>query len=70
MAASIAFALPNFLVGTLLTYLLGVRWQVVPTSGWESWQAKVLPWLTLALLPVGFAARLVRAAMLDTLQND
>jgi ABC-type dipeptide/oligopeptide/nickel transport system permease component len=70
VAASLAFALPNFLVGTLLIYLLGVRWQIFPTSGWEGWQAKVLPSLTLALLPAGFAARIVRASMLDTLQHD
>jgi ABC-type dipeptide/oligopeptide/nickel transport system permease component len=70
VVAILAFALPNFLVGTVLIYLLGVRWQVFPTSGWDGWQSKVLPSLTLALLPAGFCARLVRASMLDTLQHD
>jgi ABC-type dipeptide/oligopeptide/nickel transport system permease component len=70
VAAVSAFALPNFLVGTLLIYLLAVRWRVFPTSGWDSWQAKVLPSLTLALLPAGFCARLVRASMLETFQHD
>jgi oligopeptide transport system permease protein len=70
LLAMLAFALPNFLVGTLLIYALGVRWQVFPTSGWEGWQSKVLPSLTLGLLPAGFCARLVRGAMLETLQHD
>jgi oligopeptide transport system permease protein len=48
LAATLAFALPNFLVGTLLIYLLGVRWQVFPTSGWDGWESKVLPSLTCA----------------------
>ena len=70
LAAVAAFALPNFLVGTLLIYLLGVRWQLLPTSGWSGWESKLLPSLTLALLPAGFCARLVRASMLDTLTHD
>jgi ABC-type dipeptide/oligopeptide/nickel transport system permease component len=70
LAATLALALPNFLVGTLLIYLLGVRWQVFPTSGWDGWESKVLPSFTLGLLPAGFAARLVRTAMLETLAHD
>ena len=70
LAAMLAFALPNFLVGTLLVYLLGVRWSLLPTSGWGGWESKLLPSLTLGLLPAGFAARLVRASVLDTLTHE
>jgi ABC-type dipeptide/oligopeptide/nickel transport system permease component len=65
-----AFAFPNFLVATVLIYLVGVRWTVLPTSGWDSWESKLLPSLTLGLLPAGFAARLIRGSMLDTLGHD
>jgi ABC-type dipeptide/oligopeptide/nickel transport system permease component len=70
VVTTIAYALPNFLVGTLLVYLLAVRWQLLPTSGWAGWRAKVLPSFTLALLPAGYIARLVRGSMLETLRQE
>ena len=69
-AATLAYALPNFLVGTLLVYLLGVRWHVLPTNGWDGWSTKLLPSFTLGLLPAGYVARLVRAGMLETFGED
>lgn len=69
-AATLAYAVPNFLVGTLLVYVLGVRWHALPTNGWDGWAAKLLPSLTLGLLPAGMIARLVRGAMLETMRED
>lgn len=68
--ATLAYTLPNFLVGTLLVYLFAVRLHLLPTSGWDGASAKLLPSLTLGLLPAGFLARLVRASMLETLRED
>jgi ABC-type dipeptide/oligopeptide/nickel transport system permease component len=68
--AVLGVAVPNFLVATLLIYVLSVRGGLLPTSGWGSWQAKVLPSLTLALLPMAYCARLVRASMLEVLHQD
>jgi len=65
-----AGSLPAFLVGSALIWLVSVRWGVLPTSGWDSWQAKVLPTITLALLPAAWCMRLVRAAMLETLSAE
>ena len=68
--ALLGVAVPNFLVATLLIYVLSVRGGLLPTSGWGSWQAKVLPSLTLSLLPMAYCARLVRASMLEVLHQD
>jgi oligopeptide transport system permease protein len=70
VATAGAVALPAFLVGTLLSWLVAVRWGMLPTSGWDSWRAKVLPTLTLALVPGAWCARLVRASVLETLRSD
>lgn len=70
IVATVGYALPSFLVGTLLVWLLSLRLQLLPASGWGSWSAKVLPSLTLALLPAGYLARLVRASVLETLGQD
>ena len=65
-----AAATPAFLVGSLLIWLVAVRWNLVPTNGWDSWSAKILPTITLALLPMAWCVRLVRGAMLETLGSD
>jgi ABC-type dipeptide/oligopeptide/nickel transport system permease component len=39
-------------------------------AGWDSWQTRLLASFTLSLAPIGFIARLVRAAAVETLQED
>ncbi len=75
--SNIGFAVPNFLVATLLIYFLAVKYGDVfnlPTSGWGStWgdlKYKVMPCLALSLGPMAYFARLVRGTMLETLQQD
>jgi oligopeptide transport system permease protein len=68
--SSLALALPAFLVGTLLVYVFAVRADLVPTTGWESWRSKVLPVVTLGLVPLAYSARLTRSAVLETLGDD
>ncbi len=69
--ANAGFAVPSFLVATLLIYYFAVKWNVgVPTSGWRTWQAKILPSIALGFFPMAYFARLVRGTMLETLQQD
>ncbi|MCZ7588004.1 MAG: ABC transporter permease [Gaiella sp.] len=73
VVANVGFAVPSFLVATLLIYFFAVRWGDVfdvPTSGWESWQSKVLPTIALGLGPMAYFARLTRGSVLETLQQD
>jgi ABC-type dipeptide/oligopeptide/nickel transport system permease component len=73
--SSIGFALPSFFVATLLIYYVSVKAGLVPTNGWPesfwSFDSRVLlPSLALALFPMAYFARLVRGAMLETMQQD
>jgi ABC-type dipeptide/oligopeptide/nickel transport system permease component len=68
--SNVGFALPNFLVATLLIYFVSVKWGLLPTSGWTTWEHKILPSFTLGLVPMAYFARLVRGTMLETLQQD
>jgi oligopeptide transport system permease protein len=70
---NVGFAVPSFLVATLLIYFLAFKWRAVtglPVSGWNTWQSKVLPSISLGFLPMAYFARLVRGTMLETLQQD
>ena len=72
--SNVGFAVPNFLVATLLIYFVALQWDLVPTSGWgDAWSydpRKLLPSLALGLLPMAYFARLVRGTMLETMQQD
>jgi oligopeptide transport system permease protein len=70
IGSSLALSLPAFFVGTILIYLFAVRRNAFPTTGWESTSAKVLPVVTLALVPLAYCARLTRGAVLETLRQD
>jgi ABC-type dipeptide/oligopeptide/nickel transport system permease component len=72
VVSNLGFAVPSFLVATLLIYFVVVRWGVadIPTSGWTTWQSKILPVVALGLGPAAYFARLVRGSMLETLQQD
>jgi oligopeptide transport system permease protein len=70
VGSSIALALPAFLVATILIYVFAVRTHVLPTSGWDGWRAKILPVVTLSIVPLAWCARLTRGAVLETLGED
>src|SRR4029079_6055425 len=71
---NLGYAIPNFLLCTLLIYFFAVKWGDVtrfPTngidSGWKSW---VLPEIDAGHAPQTLFARIVRGSMLETLQQD
>ena len=70
VAANLGFAIPSFLVATLLIYFVSLKWGLLPTSGWSSWEYKILPTIALGLGPMAYFARLARGSMLETLQQD
>ena len=73
--SNVGFAIPSFLVATLLIYYFAVKFSMVPTSGWplgvfELDSRVLLPSFALGLLPMAYFARLVRGSMLETFQQD
>jgi oligopeptide transport system permease protein len=73
--SNVGFAVPSFLVATLLIYFVAVQGGYVPTSGWplgtfELDSRVILPSFALGLLPMAYFARLIRGTMLETFQQD
>jgi ABC-type dipeptide/oligopeptide/nickel transport system permease component len=73
--SNVGFALPNFLVATLLIYYFALKIDLVPTNGWPlgTWELDnrvILPSFALGLVPMAYFARLVRGTMLETMQQD
>jgi ABC-type dipeptide/oligopeptide/nickel transport system permease component len=71
--ANVGFALPSFLVATLLIYFFALRlkdYTGLPTNGWSGPSSWVLPTIALGMYPMTYFARLVRGTVLETLQQD
>jgi ABC-type dipeptide/oligopeptide/nickel transport system permease component len=69
--SNVGYAVPSFLTATLLIYFLTLKTDLgLPTSGWETTEAKILPVIALGLGPMAAFARLVRGTVLETLQQD
>ena len=67
------YAIPNFLIATLLIYFFALKWRhytPFPTNGWGAPSSWVLPAIALGHAPMTFFARIVRGSMLETLQQD
>jgi ABC-type dipeptide/oligopeptide/nickel transport system permease component len=68
--SNIFHALPSFLLATLMIYWFALELDAFPTSGWTTWEHKILPSIALGFAPMALFARLVRGTMLETLQQD
>jgi oligopeptide transport system permease protein len=65
------YAIPSFLVGTVLIWLFAVELDWLPPTGWsDGWTQKVLPSFTLGLWPTAFVARLTRAGLIEAMEQD
>jgi peptide/nickel transport system permease protein len=67
--AQLGVSMPVFWLGILLSALFAVHWGLFPAVGRGSPSHLVLPALTLGLGLASIASRLVRASLLDTLQE-
>ena len=68
--SNIFHAVPSFLLATLMIYFIALKGGLLPTSGWSSWEYKILPAIALGFAPMALFARLVRGTMLETMQQD
>ncbi len=71
-------SIPVFLTAPLLIYLFANQLEILPNGGYvpltenpfEWAKHLVLPWLTLAILAIGFYGRVLRSNMLDVMDED
>jgi peptide/nickel transport system permease protein len=77
-AALFGLSVPDFWLGLMMVFVFAVQFGLFPTGGFVPFQDSVLGWarsialpaLALALVQVGFIARMARASMLEVLSQD
>lgn len=68
--AVIGIAVPSMVMGPLLRYLLGVRFKILPTTGWGTIPQLIMPAFVLGLGTIAGSTRSMRASMLSVTTQD
>jgi oligopeptide transport system permease protein len=68
--AVLGIALPSMVIGPILRYVLGVKLQILPVSGWGSISQMIMPAIVLGLGTIAGNTRSMRASMLATTTQD
>lgn len=63
-------AMPNFWMGLMLILLFSVKLGWLPSSGGDTWQAYVLPAITIGLGAIANFMRTTRSSMLEVIRQD
>jgi peptide/nickel transport system permease protein len=74
----VGISIPVFLIAPVFIYFLTYKYEIFPNAGyvpltedpWEWFLHLVLPWVTLAVLSIGFYSRVLRSNMLDVMNED
>lgn len=68
--ALVGVSMPSFWLALMLMYLLAVKYHLLPTFGYGTWQHYVMPAITLGVGAAASIARFTRASMLEVLGQD
>jgi oligopeptide transport system permease protein len=68
--STLGLALPNFVIASVLVWLLAVSLTLLPVAGWGGAQHALLPSFALGLPFAAYVARLFRTGLLESLAQD
>jgi peptide/nickel transport system permease protein/oligopeptide transport system permease protein len=70
VVATLGVSMPSFWLGLVLIRTFGVRLQILPVMGSETWVHLILPAFTLGFIFSAILARLTRSSMLEVLGQE
>ena len=72
VASLIIIAIPSFVIGFVLQYLVGVKWGLLPVTVGrnETFEALLMPAVVLGALSCAYVIRLTRQSVSENLQED
>ncbi len=68
--AIIGISIPSFIIGNLIQYYLGVKWEILPVAQWRDFKSTIMPTFALGIGTVAMIARLMRTSMLEITNED
>jgi oligopeptide transport system permease protein len=70
VVAILGISVPSFVLGPIMQYWIGYKWDLLPIAFFESWAHSIMPSLCLAVFVIAIIARYIRAEMLEVLGQD
>ena len=68
--AIIGTSVPEFIIGALLQFFFGIKWGLLPVAQYQGIKYTILPSIALGFYTLAMVSRLMRASMLEVLQQD
>ncbi len=66
----LGICLPTFVIGPLFVLVFGLWLKWLPVAGWNSWQDRLLPSLTLGFAYAAYISRLTRGGLMEIRTQD
>lgn len=70
VVAILGTSIPDFIMGAILQYLFGIRWGLLPVAQYLGFRYTILPAIGIGFYTLAMVSRLMRASMLETVQQD
>ena len=70
LLALVFTAMPSFWLGLMLILAFSVRLDLLPATGFDTWQCYILPSITLAAASMATLIRMTRSTMLEVIRQD
>jgi oligopeptide transport system permease protein len=70
VVAILGISVPSFVLGPLMQYWIGYKWELLPIAFFDSWAHSIMPSACLAVFVIAIVARYIRAEMLEVLGQD
>ena len=67
---TLGVAVPSFVLAALLVKVFAMELGLLPVALWYDWSSRILPVITLAIMPMAFVTKLTRSSMLEVLEQD
>ncbi|MCG0276014.1 MAG: ABC transporter permease [Thermosediminibacteraceae bacterium] len=68
--AIVGISVPSFVIGPLLQYVFSIKLKLLPVAQWKGFAYTIMPTFALSLGSIALMARLMRASMLDVVNQD
>ncbi|MDD4779808.1 MAG: ABC transporter permease [Tissierellia bacterium] len=68
--AIIGTSVPDFIMGALLQYFFGIKWGLFPVAQYLGFKHTILPAIAVGFYTLAQVSRLMRASMLEVVQQD
>ena len=70
LIAIIGTSIPDFIMGSVLQYFFGIKWQILPVAQYTSFKHTILPSIAVGFYTLASISRLMRSSMLEVVSSE